>query len=181
MDIHLPHASPNDWDQLRAHHVIIMTPVIHKGCVRSLHARSNISLNPLDRQTGALIRRRSRPAETTCPAFVEPKKLAMQAARRHAACYRATEIKLVSGATGRSLLHDCRQNTLCMGIELGERHAGRLTPKVKEVPGRTMDARELLGYLFAAAALALVFIGVWALSYYSPARTYERELRKERR
>jgi hypothetical protein len=44
-----------------------------------------------------------------------------------------------------------------------------------------MDARELLGYLFAAAALALVFIGIWAMSYYSPARTYERELRKERR
>jgi hypothetical protein len=44
-----------------------------------------------------------------------------------------------------------------------------------------MDARELLGYLFAAASLVLVFVGIWALSYYSPARSYERELRKERR
>ena len=44
-----------------------------------------------------------------------------------------------------------------------------------------MDARELLGYLFAAAALALVFVGICALSYYSPARAYERALHKERR
>jgi hypothetical protein len=45
----------------------------------------------------------------------------------------------------------------------------------------TMDAKELLGYLFAAIALALLMVGIWAISYYAPARSYERELRRERR
>jgi dTDP-4-dehydrorhamnose reductase len=45
----------------------------------------------------------------------------------------------------------------------------------------TMDAKEVLGYLFAAIALALLMVGIWAISYYAPARSYERELRRERR
>ena len=44
-----------------------------------------------------------------------------------------------------------------------------------------MDAKELLSYLFAAAAFALLVTGIWAISYYAPARSYERELRRERR
>lgn len=44
-----------------------------------------------------------------------------------------------------------------------------------------MDVRELLGYLFAAVALALLVAGIWAISYYAPARIYERELHRERR
>ena len=44
-----------------------------------------------------------------------------------------------------------------------------------------MDSRELLGYLFAVVALALLVTGIWAISYYAPVRSYERELRRERR
>jgi hypothetical protein len=44
-----------------------------------------------------------------------------------------------------------------------------------------MDARVLLGYAFAAVAIALAVAGIWAMSYYSHARRYERELRRERR
>lgn len=44
-----------------------------------------------------------------------------------------------------------------------------------------MDPRELLGYLFATVAFALLVTGIWAVSYYAPARRYERELRRERR
>lgn len=43
-----------------------------------------------------------------------------------------------------------------------------------------MDAREMLGYLFATVAFALLVTGIWAISYYAPARRYERELRRER-
>jgi hypothetical protein len=44
-----------------------------------------------------------------------------------------------------------------------------------------MDLRELLGLGFAASAVAMLFIGIWAASHYSFGKTYERELRVERR
>jgi hypothetical protein len=44
-----------------------------------------------------------------------------------------------------------------------------------------MDLRELLGFGFAIAALTMLAIGIWAASHYSSSKTYERELRIERR
>jgi hypothetical protein len=53
--------------------------------------------------------------------------------------------------------------------------------RVRRLWETRMDSRELLGYLFAVVALALLVTGIWAISYYAPARRYERELRRERR
>jgi hypothetical protein len=44
-----------------------------------------------------------------------------------------------------------------------------------------MDLRELLGIGFAATAVALLFIGIWAAAHYSSGKAYKRELRIERR
>ena len=44
-----------------------------------------------------------------------------------------------------------------------------------------MDLREALGYLFLLAAIASTAAGIWAAWYYSHARTYGRQLDRERR
>ena len=44
-----------------------------------------------------------------------------------------------------------------------------------------MDLREIIGLGCAVAAVVLLFIGIWAASHYSSGKTYERELRMERR
>ena len=109
--------------------------------------------------------------ETTFPAFVKAKLRASEAgsgvSRRQ--WYRR-DIQVVIGAPKSAFLafRACvRSSPMCRSAP-----SSRLSQRVEEVPGCTMDARELLGYLFAAASLVLVFVGIWALSYY---------LRRERR